>query len=139
MAWTAPIQHAAGDVLPASDWNTYVANNEIALENSLQLFAIAGNLVGAPPALGSPAYKIQGGTTVATTSTGGGLSIAWGTSFPVGVVTVLAMAGDDTVAGLIINIVAAQVTLASFGIVAYTGVTALASTSIRVNWIAIGF
>jgi hypothetical protein len=27
MAWTAPITHATGDVLPASDWNTYVRDN----------------------------------------------------------------------------------------------------------------
>ena len=27
MAWTTPITHATGDVVPASDWNTYIRDN----------------------------------------------------------------------------------------------------------------
>ena len=96
MAWTAPIQHAAGDVLPASDWNTYVANNEIALENSLQVFGLGLATAGTNLALGAPNTKIQAISAVLTPTSTGTFSGSWPAVFPNAVACAVECQGDTT-------------------------------------------
>ena len=140
MAWTAPIQHAVGDVLPAADWNTYVANNEIALENSLQLISPQGSVVGTNLPVGAPNFKIQAGTTVVTTNTGGNFTVTYPIAFPNSVVTFIPVMGDNG------SLTSAAMTIENYALLASQGAVAVnttngavvASTTLRFNWLAIG-
>ena len=138
MAWTAPIQHAVGDVLPASDWNTYVANNEIALENSLQVVGLTNAVIGTNAALGAPNFQIQAGTVVALTSSTGEFSITYPVAFPNSVLTAIAIIGDSTLASVLVTLAEASMTLATLYGYIWSGTTASASVNWRVNYIAIG-
>ena len=140
MAWTAPIQHAVGDVLTANDWNTYVANNEIAIENSLQLVGIQTAVIGTPPALGAPNFKVQAGTIILTTNASGYATVTYPVAFATSVVTVIACPGDYT-NNLGMTVVSeANNTLAVASILCLTNLgVGIASLGVRINWLAIGY
>ena len=96
MAWTAPPQLAAGSVLTAAIWNTYVANNEIALENALQVTGIGAATVGTSLGLGAPNMKMQAASAVLTPNANGTFTGTWPIAFPNSLIATLILNADTT-------------------------------------------
>lgn len=101
----------------------------------LNLFGASGVVFGgSPPASKTGQFYLQAGTNVVSFTNNGG-SIQFPTAFPTGVITALAVQGDNSIAQIVIPL-EASITNTSLG-VAVQG--SAFSGNLRVNWIAIGW
>ena len=132
MANTPIPTHAVGDVLSSPDWNTLTP-----LNTSIGLFGVGSAISGSPPAGTAPNFLPQCGTSVVTTS-GGIATITFPSTFPNGVVTVLPAPGDA--ASSLGQVVVHTTSTSNFTAYCYTTTgSAITASSVRINWIAIGF
>lgn len=95
-------------------------------------------LVGSAPTVASTQFLWQAATTVITYTTGGN-TITFPTAFPTGLVTLVAVLGDD--AATVIVPVNASTTLTGFKIKVFdmVGAEVGAGGGYRINWMALGF
>ena len=89
-------------------------------------------IVGSPPAVSAGLFYYQTGTSVATTSGGGDITINFPTAFPSGVVSVVATYGDVVQGN--VGLAVWGVSLSSFNVRCW-----VSGVGLRVNWIAIGW
>lgn len=89
-------------------------------------------ITASPPATNTGEFKVQCGSSVVTTNSGGDGSIAFPVAFPTGIVSVVACDGDDNNTTAVSIIGAGTKTGFSFS-------SAKTSASVRVNWIAYGW
>lgn len=135
MAWTDPAGHVfvVGEIVSPATLNTYVKDNLVALQNSLQMKGKTTlSLNGSSPALGTPVFLVQSGTVVVTFASNTA-AVTFPVAFPNGVLCVLVNDGDDTIPKTMASVAAS---------VSKTGFTASSSTASgaqRVNYLAIGF
>lgn len=134
MTWTPPKTWTFGEVLTAADLNTYNRDNIDHLPRMLAASAVAfGNN---PPDVGS--LDMQAGSAVIT-FTGGVGTLVWPTPWPQGLLMVLLGNGDGGVGGNVMfeAFVYGLVSMQVRAVDTVAGV--LASGTLRVNWLAIGW
>lgn len=108
------------------------------------LFGVGPAITGTPPVSGAPGILIQAGQTFGSTDSGGLLHITWPVAFPNGLLCVIPSNGDS---GIRNDIVCSTYqtgfpsTKTTGLIFCVTGSSAspLVSSSVTVDWIAIGF
>jgi hypothetical protein len=126
----------AGDArIKALETDVATAETTLALKNARVLDTTGAE---APT---TTAYQLQMGTTVGTTNASGVLTVIFPTAFPTALVTVVATMGFDNAAILVTSDnYATDNTVTQFVVRSYAhdGV-AQASTTIRVNWLAMGY
>lgn len=132
---TAIPTHSSGDVLPASDWNLLTQlNSQVALLNAGS--AVVGT---SPGATSAPTFYIQAGSNVVTTTSGGGWSFSYPTSFPNGVLANVAWLGDNGVPGFITGQQSGMTGGVLQGLAYTSASSVMNAATIRINWIAIGW
>ena len=135
MASTIPT-HATGDYLSSSDWDTLTP-----LNNSIGVLAGQAQL-GPLPALTAPNFQIIAGSFVGLTNGSGAVTITLpGGGFPNGVLTAVVCPGDSITGQGVVVLVNASTnkTTLQVNCMSASAPALLASTNVRVNYIAIGF
>jgi hypothetical protein len=83
---------------------------------------------------------LKWGSSVVTTDASGNATIAYSTAFPSGTAVVMPINGDSgTAPQMILSAVASTTNASQFGVHASTNTAAIASTTVRINWIAVGY
>lgn len=100
--------------------------------SAVKLSGVGTSYTASPPAADG-AFKMQAGTTVRTTNGSGDYTVTFPTAFSTGVLTIVACDGDDSGTPNL-SVIAATVTTSQF-----SGSSNKASSTIRVNWIALGW
>jgi hypothetical protein len=121
--------------------NDFSASGATGGQLPLRLFGGGTTVVTALPALAATKFLIQGGSTIAVTA-GNLATITYPTAFPTGVLTVVATPGDASgVSFAQIQLVQTSATLSVFvaGCFNNTGTAIANASSVRINWMAIGW
>jgi hypothetical protein len=130
----SPIQECDGTSFAQQQKPKVWANNVLVGSAS----SLLTNLQG-----GATIPIIQGGTTVGTTDANGNFGIIFPQAFPNGLITAVAYSGDSGVGNYIFSATASGVAspnLSAFYVnVKNTSGSNIGSTTVRFNWIAIGF
>lgn len=147
MAYIAPPTFVVGAVLTAAQMN--VLGGDITfLHSLLPGVAYTGTLVGGSPGAGFTPLIVAGSSVGVTGSGSGTLSISFGFTFPGGVAAFLPTVGDAQVSGTTNQLVvaldsASSISTTSATVICYesvaSAVTVSLSTTVRVNWIAMGW
>lgn len=100
-----------------------------------------GHILGSTPPAGTRKLRKQA-SVIITTAAGGGFDITYHDgAFPNGIVSMMCMPGDNTIAGCNVVPILANCTLGNYNGVAYTGSGAAVSAGagIRLNYMAVGW
>lgn len=127
---------STGNVLTAGNWDDLVP-----LNTSIGLFSVGPVITGTVPPTTAPNWYIQGGSSAVSTGGTGGFTVNFPTAFPNGLVTVFCCIGDN------LSGASSQAAINTGGAnkVGFVGTawgptgSTNASTTVRINWIAIGF
>lgn len=140
MAWTSPRTWVAGETVTAAIMNTHVRDNLTALFPAIPLSGVGGSIGGSPPTFNSGLFVVQAASDVVTYVTGG-VTHTFPAAFPTGLLTVIPTPGDVALSFAQAQVVAAGSTASGFKFKAYNnaGTEIANSSTIRVNWLAIGW
>ena len=139
MPWVSPPTHSAGDVLSASDWNTF-ANDLIWETNHAGLYGAAAAYSGSFP--GNPGLLISAGSvlTVPPMGPSGEFSVSFPLAFPNGVLSLQLTPGDQAVIGqMSLSVQGGVVSTTGFSGQAFQATGGISGATIRVNYVALGF
>jgi hypothetical protein len=96
--------------------------------------------LGTSPSLGTGRILIQAGSTAAITDAGAGLTITFPFPFPNGLLSVVGCNGDHiNRPNSLVEVYLATTNLSQVNFTNYQAGTLLVSTTVRINWIAIGY
>lgn len=101
--------------------------------SAVKVFGVGGGYSPTPPAADTGEFKVQAGTSVLTTNATGDFTITLPATFPTGILTAVAIDGDDA-GSAAISLIQSGVTTS-----AISGSSPKVSSTIRVNWIAYGW